>query len=64
MQAISTELVVGFFYSEVKKLRPSCSEKINSARHNLLDLKERGNKNKNPMNDVHWVFENLIFLKG
>jgi len=46
----------GFFYLEVKKVRPSCSAKINSARHNLLDLKERGSKNKNPMDEVHWVW--------
>ena len=63
-RSISTQIVVDFFYLEVKKMRRSCLAKINSARHNLLDLKERGSKNKNPMNEVHWVFESLIFLRG
>jgi hypothetical protein len=56
--------VVDFFYLEVKKMRPSCSEKINSARHNLLDLKERGSKSKKPNKRCPLGFRESDFSKG
>jgi hypothetical protein len=51
LQSISTELVVDFFYSEVKKMNCNYPEKINSARDHQSDYGKgelEAKKSKNP----------------